>query len=373
MKEVILLGYKSNENGGLFLYNTEIKQGHKVSLGDTINFLLDPYPYAQFTTLDTELDIFKENTPCFIKANADITDEEFNNMNTTGIMYHRFKDRDIQIISEFTQPMKYAWEMYQSKYKSLGEYQIVNKISHRFVNSELELDYLKKLIEFSFKKYSKTNYNIDTLMDSNTIKLSEFFFLMQEKYNVRFTFENSYKDKDMLKSINLNIDYLKALIGLGYSHFDWLLLNKNITNELLDNLSKEEIYKVFRYLDSRDLNKLDHLNLRTYLSRTIEYNIEHVLPNKTYQTSNGKIYEDIFDLYSDNNYKTIDTSVEYYDGFLPSTENLLSEAIEDIILSYDFIPYVSRTTFPIFRQLNLNILKQTDEMSYDKIKVFTIK
>lgn len=162
--EIVILGLKHSVTGEYMFLDVESRRNNNVRANVGEEVVLDtlaPYPYQYFSTLifDSRADLAKEWDGVYLRVDAEITEEEYSKMNTTGIMYYRFDNRKVTFIREETEPLTYALEKYLKFPKEIGGYNVSTWITNEPARSERELESLRGLISACINDYKKTSYS----------------------------------------------------------------------------------------------------------------------------------------------------------------------------------------------------------------------
>src|SRR5699024_8618853 len=112
---------------------------------------------------------------------------EYKSMKSSGIMYHRFKDREVNLICEVENPFEVAYNTYKEFGEQLGTYDLVTWVLHDKIRSIKEFEYGKKILWEGVKRNNKNGYPLDISLDDYLIPYLEEFFKMEDKgYKITF-------------------------------------------------------------------------------------------------------------------------------------------------------------------------------------------
>lgn len=164
MELVILAEKKDGKYRIRNFYPNENKNHLEVAIGDTVIVPeVSPFPFENFSSNNSFVPGWK---PAYLKVDADITQEEWDSMHHSGIMYHRFPNRKATILGEFKRPFKYARDMLDYFGESLGTYDLTTWVIHEETRTNGEFKAMTSIIEQAIKEHEERGrYKIDISFD----------------------------------------------------------------------------------------------------------------------------------------------------------------------------------------------------------------
>lgn len=349
MIDVVLLGLK-DKFGKLSVFNVEGvgRKGDNLSIPVELNVptklsIVDPFPFSHFSTLDYDVNtgLIGEYTPVYLYAEADLGEEEFLEMKSTGIAYHRFENREVIVRGEFFEPLTYAKTVWDIAGDKLGSYGLTTWVIHSKIHSEAEELAFKAIVEKAVKQAKA--YPVDISIYGNLVeKLPYFLDLKLAGGNLTFGVYGSVRvTPEELNKLDLTNRQLYSLITEMRYNVDYSKID-NFNDKFIASLSKEELLKVSEYLLKNDFEKLVKRGVdiyplfAAYFGSRIGSVDDLVYPYESYEA-----------MLADENYKVSTESHSEYegyccedcDGYVPDWEH---EATWDVIIDerYEIYTYL---------------------------------
>lgn len=289
MTEVIILGLKDKVTGELKVYDVENNSGRNakhtsIEVGKQTGIkVLSPYPFGHFSSLDNSANYWKKYNKTYLKVKAELSEDEYKSMKSSGIMYHRFKDREVNLICEVDNPFEVAYDTYKEFGEQLGTYNLVTWVLHDKIRSKKEFEYGKKILWEGVKRNNKNGYHLDISLDEYLIPYLEEFFKMEDKgYKITFGRYGSVEiSATQLNKFDLSVTQLIGLYNKT-NHND-VLMHKNFSIESVEESEEEEVYKRLTELPLYDEElkiledsgfSVDRL-FRTYFDTYLKMILEH--------------------------------------------------------------------------------------------------
>lgn len=376
--ELIILGLKRKKDGQHFVFDVDYngkktaKKHTPISLKETktIN-ILSPYPFQHFSSLDDDYVDFNVYDKCYLKVEADLTEDEYAGMHHSSISTHRFPNRKITFISEFENIFQYAFQKLNEFGEKLGTYDLTTWIIHNKTKSAAEYEAMKKILFKSVQNKKRNKlYPLCIHLDVYTAvyasylrELSTFGYQVKfEYYGSKPVGENDLSEISfdaatfifLLKELHM---YNPSLFNhpmftkeFYYNHifnqdFEGQFLSHLYGEHLSDLFNKgidpDDIYKSFfnfknKYFHSSwwDYNSLEEL----FSDDNFPVVIEHHSPYDYYCCEDCDGY-DIHEMYDEEDLMgedvEIDERLDFLKDFLSDWENHLTGK------SYDLFNFIS--------------------------------
>lgn len=262
MKVVILA--ENHKDKGLRIrqfYPYENKVNYLVDIGDTLTIKeLSPYPFEHFSSLNK---FDKGWKPTYLLVEADLSNEEWRSMQSAGIAYHRFTDREITVLSEFKKPFEYGYErLLEFGSKKLQLFDFYSNIINQKTRSKKEFKAMSKILELAYMELLDTEYWFEVTINKYTAPYVKQLLAYDDKIRLDY---RGYK-----KDINLLVDIANDLI---MSEFITLVKTAFIYNDYLlkvlvkSNFDRDEIEKE---LFNGELKGLLFFGVKSLSKKTIE-------------------------------------------------------------------------------------------------------
>lgn len=181
---LIILGVKNKITGEYKALNVENNKNADTVLcteSPTELSTLSPFPFEYFSSITDDKDMKNWEEFCYLEVDGELTDDEFKSMKSSGIMYHRFKNRKVKLIGEFHEPFQYSLEMLNKFKEKLGTYDLTTWVIHNGTGTPGEHEAMLEIINASLKKETANgeNYGTDISLEN---KMLEFLpYLLKRK------------------------------------------------------------------------------------------------------------------------------------------------------------------------------------------------
>lgn len=168
MELVILAEKKDGKYRIRNFYPNENNNHLEVVIGDTVVVPeVSPFPFENFSSVNEFVPGWK---PAYLKVDADITQEEWDSMHHSGIMYHRFPNRKATILGEFKRPFRYARDMLDYFGDALGTYDLTTWVIHEETRTNDEFKAMSSILAQAIQEYDEDGgYNLDISFDEYTL------------------------------------------------------------------------------------------------------------------------------------------------------------------------------------------------------------
>lgn len=375
--KVIILGLKAKKTDSYFVYDVTGKNKHlPIRLNETnVIDVLSPFPFSNFSSLDT----FDENKfeKCYLEVDAELEDDEFFSMKSSGITYHRFKNRKITFLNEYHDIFQYSLKMLNIFGKNLGTYDLLTWAIHNETKNESEFDAMKKIIFEDVRDKKNKQYPLDISLDIFTITYIDYFRELSEKgYNITFgrygTSDHQLFENKNSKFSNEAFLYLLQNVSLyRYSFLYHPMFSPHFYEEFIKGKTIEE--ELFCDIKSKHILALkdkgfdiDNLYLNIFSSTLKKF-------DSYFPDYNG----DFFKIFSDSNfapYVKHESPLDYYccedcDGYdiyemyteseLRGVDILVDERLEYIgELIGEWGDFLSPNSYSLFERVPNDILEK---------------
>ena len=171
MELVILAEKKEGRYRIRNFYPNENKNHLEVAIGDTVVVPeVSPFPFENFSSINNFVPGWK---PAYLKVDADITQEEWDSMHHSGIVYHRFPNRKATILEEFKKPFRYSREMLDYFGDSLGTYYLTTWVIHETTRTNDEYRAMSSILAQAVERAMLSDYDLDISFDRYIIPYME--------------------------------------------------------------------------------------------------------------------------------------------------------------------------------------------------------
>ena len=230
--ELIILGLKNKKTGAYKVFNVELGHHRQKSLPKHMDVeigkeytikQLAPFPFENFSgiSFDYQEEILESWDPCYLRVDAELTQDEFDSMKHNGICYYRFKNRKITILSEFTDIFQYTREMIDYFGEQLGTYDATTWIIHSKITSDKE----RKAMESIIKEASRDRHGLDITFDLFTAQYLDLFRELSN-HGREITFGRYGGDncsQEDLDTLEMNLDrWMYGLKNISMYHAHWI-------------------------------------------------------------------------------------------------------------------------------------------------------
>lgn len=364
--QVVILGEKNKkgEYQVVQFYPTQDLR-FPVNIGETITVdEVSPFPFENFSSVNETPKGWKRT---YLLVDADMTKEEWEGMKSSGVMYHRFKNRKITFIKEFKTPFQYSLETFKKFNGRLQMWELTTWILHQKTRSKKEHDAMSEILELAYQYHSSSQYKLDISIDKYVIPYLK-QLLSYDSDNVTFGRYGSidYRLKTMkLISDELTVDeFIDFILRVYISGSKLVNVIMSLNYSLTDKsyiLSREEVLRqypisywgmlFFEELDNPQLlieleafddiiNSLIRLELDNQFRYSPFYDYEDKTKDVFYwlEKKDVPLYEPEEtddDLYWDD----YDDYYDYYDDYYNEEERSFEEEYDDYIEEEPVEPY----------------------------------
>lgn len=299
---IIILGLKEKSNGSYLVYDVNGGDNHisiKVNQVKKIP-ILSPFPFSNFSSLD-KFDQSKYEK-CYLEVDAEITDSEFYSMKSSGIVYHRFRNRDVTFLRECHDIFQYSLAMLESFGERLGTYNLLTWVIHNKTKNKLEHKAMKEIIFSGVSKGNNKEYPLDISLDIYTLEYIDYFRqLSKEGYNITFGRYGS-TDRKLLENKKAKITeesflYLLENFVFGINTF---IKHTIFTVDFYEkHIKSKEIEKEVLY--SLEVEDISDLKVKGFNVDGLYFNYFENMVNKFNQYHPE--YENFFEIFYDEEVK----------------------------------------------------------------------
>lgn len=325
MKEIVILGLKDKETGELRVYDVDNNQGRRnkhlpVQIGG--NYILPivaPYPFQHFSSLDASADYWSKYDKAYLKVESNISEEEYQGMRGSGIVYYRFKNRGTTILSEVQNPFEIAFNYYKEFGDSLGTHDLTTWVIHDIIRSPKEREFGVKILWEGIEKTSNRGYTLDISLDKYTLNyLDELIKMVDSKYPITFGRHGKIDiTEDMLNEFDLD---MKTIIKLNRKIRGQVVLKhknfkkgKTMSSEEEHNLYLRLIEELPIYGDTVKLLDQRGFDVDKIFKLHFEKKMEVVL--KYEEDEEGNKYKTYYDYLNDSRIKNYEYKTSPYDYY----------------------------------------------------------
>lgn len=382
---LIILGLKIKGNEGHFVYDVTGKGNHTaINLNEikTID-ILSPFPFSNFSSNDE----FDENKfeKCYLEVESELSESEFSSMKSSGIRYHRFKNRKVTFLGEYEDIFQYSLKSLNDFGEQLGTYDLLTWVIHNETRNELEFEAMKEIIFKDVSRKENIKYPLDISLDVFTIRYIDYFRELSEKgYQITFgrygsIDEDLFEDEKVIFSNESFLYIIENVLTHKYSFFkhpnftpnfyEEYIKGKGIEANLFYNIQSEDIITLKnKGFDIEDLYlNIYNLNIKRYNNEFPQYNGDFV---KFFSDPDYEPYiesQSPYDYYCCVDCDGYDILEEYDEDELEDTEYLVDERLEYLErLIGNWGDFLSPTSYPLFDRIPDDILEQFSHNKFFK-------
>lgn len=377
--ELVILGLKHKQTDEYLIYDVNNNQGRnpnhiKVEFGKVYKLpIISPYPFSHFSTLDEDAEYWKDYDKSYLLVDSEVSEEEYKSMKSSGVVYHRFKNRDTKIKSEFDKPLQYSLNKLEEFGEQLGTYDLTTWVIHERLISNKEFEYGKKILLAGLEDNNSRGYELDISLDDYLLPyLPMLLMKISEGYKITFGRHGRTEiNKELLNNLNLSVDDILMLYNktTGIEILKHKNLKKEInklTGEEEDKLYIKLLDKVVIFKDTLDLLKSLGVNISKLFKLSYVNHLSQELKYLNYGEDNPyKTIEDYLNDKSIKNYKEVHNHYDYYccydcDGYeLGEEDEEESETITirnnraDVVIDgvERFYPYLTEEDKLVYTQI----------------------
>lgn len=375
--ELIILGLKRKSDGKYLVYDVEGKNSVEISIGETkkIN-TLDPFPFSNFSSLDDERISLEKYCKCYLKVEADLSEKEYHSMKSSGIMYHRFSNRNITFLEEFEDIFQHTLSEFKKFDGQLSTYDLTTWVIHNETKNENEYEAMKQIIFEAVKNKKKNKeYPLDITLDKYTATYAQYFRELSEQgYYITFgRYGGRPRHRNDLKDCVFDADTFIYLLQKLYIYNPALLhhpmftkefyiehilgqkIEKDIIVDLYDefvdefakkDMPMEEIYpSVLNFVLEESTPEWYEYDSWESMFSDLEFSVkvEHTSPMDYYCCEDCDGY-DIYEMYTDE-----ELEGEYYE--VDDRRNLLNKML------HKWENYLTDRSYHLFDFISTDVLK----------------
>lgn len=323
--KAVILGLKHKKTGKYLVFNPDIRSNEhtKVKIGDTVSIpILSPFPFEHFSsiTFDYQPELEALYDKCYLLVETDLSKREYYNMNSNGIMYHRFNDRTITFISELTNPIQYALDVYldfQRRFGKQSKLDIHNL--HTWViheDTETEHQVIERILELSYVNRGK--YIFDLSVSNNIIKQLTNLHKITNGGHMTFGLYGRIKyDKDIFFKEDIDVNVLLWAQKLGLSG---ALSHPNLSKSYntLSNDDKKIIFEsLYELEDLAEYNLNEAEVFKDYFELSLKANLVGSLANFLNVSPNEVSLKEIYSDPNEDKYLEQDSWYHYdFDSYM---------------------------------------------------------
>lgn len=331
--EVVILGLKNKTTGEYRVYFPKYYSRHADELKtkkdinnrhssiNTHRFtkvpILSPFPYETFSSLsfENQSNTLRMYDPCYLLVEAELTTSEFENMDTSGIMYHRFENRNIKLIREFEKPFQYALNLVNSKINKLPTYDLTTWLIHETAKSPEEHAAMVQILKIAIKKIN------NKYTDSLDLSLDEYVF----RYLPDLIKIPNYKNCITFGRYGSNDISPKLLKGATISKEVWEFIYPYLNEKQSAAIINNNVFTYEFYLELK--NNLDNqMPFNTFMYSLNDYKL--IIRSTLHKISINKLLPDYINIITKNLQNYFETDVTN-----KSLKDLFTEPYEPIVIA----------------------------------------
>lgn len=387
--KLVILGTK--KDGQYYIFNPENGSNILIKKDESIVTTLAPFPFENFSSLDK---IPQDLKRCYLEVETDISSDEFNSMNSSGVCYYRFKNKNVRFIKEHKTPFEYSLSMLNKFRDRLGTHDLTTWVIHYGVHpqSKREIKSMKEIINVEL---SKQKYSDFSLTNELSIYLLHLFDKIKKGSHITFgRYGRNTINQGVFNKINLNNEQLITSVKIIDSRNKYLgslaevefspLLHPSFTKDILLNLNNETFNEILNYLGEHDLMIMNDKGfpmdtiferyfptIKGNLTRTLEYNdgFESLIQ---YFNSNDYepevTYSNPYDYYCCEDCDGYDILDMYPDGIPNDEEHVTDMRIESLLNEIDkWIPFITSKSKYLFDFIPESMYDKIDNPKFKKI------
>lgn len=385
--KLVILGLRDKSTGDYYTFDPEINRNKllKVNFGKKLKIdTLAPYPFSYFSGISFMYSKDKDKyEKCYLEVEGELTKKEFNSMDSSGISYYFFENREITPLREYLRPFQYALEIKKEFKDKYHDWAVVTSLINQPTLDEDEFNAMTKLITIAAHSYKpsrrKQRYSMDIKVDENSIKyLLHLLKLSKEgiwiklnvaRYDEKIWKDTNFSDEELLEIMKawpeLASDLICSLPKFNYNFYKKYIRNTELMDQFFSSVYNIELF----VKDGWDIDALfsDRFPyIRAYLLKRLNYEsdsdltleeifndenyqvrIEHTSPLDTYCCSDCDGY-DIYDMYTEEE--------------LEGEEFEVDDRVNDLTdLIYEWEPYLTSKSKDLFTFIPENLIFRLEE------------
>lgn len=315
--EYVILALKDPATGQLKTYVRTVDKYDVIDVkpGDITTISeFSPYPFETFSSLDDGYTLNVERTYLKVKLLDALTSEQIKNMQSSGIKYHQFGRRRVEIIAEFKEPFQYGLRYLEDAGDRLGTWGLTTWAIHNTIQSDAEFKAMKDILKIALKDHKKRGYAFDFSLDACTLPYVPFLRKMNSWYRISV---GQYGRVSLPPDVLSQATYLKEadLVFLAEKTYAYLGLFKHplFTEAFFEKHIKgtENESKFTTYLNRKDIEEIEASGFDVdYLLRIA---IQVTMDEGYYGDSEAYYDKKKRDLVSDVNYQPITETYDPYE------------------------------------------------------------
>lgn len=319
--EYIILALKDNQ-GDLFIFETD-RQKSLVTIGESTtmnNFA--PFPFNVFSSLDDDAVKGFQKTYLKVALKDNLSDKELDGMSSNGIRYYHFGKKEIEIISEFTKPFRYALEYLNYGRGTSGTYNLTTWLIHEETRTNDELKAMEEIIKIAYTE--SESGSLDISLDYFVLPYLPILKSISNGKGITFGRygKNHLDKKDVLKASKNGLLSLTDVLYLAERiMFPKALYYHNDFNEefYMENIADTSLeYDFLVYLGKDEIEELvsDGIDISYLPGRSVKH-----MMNSSYgyffdgNYDNHEAYGTIRELVEDDDYKAIIKTHDPYEFY----------------------------------------------------------
>lgn len=373
--KLILLGVKKDQDYKLL--DPKKKEYTSVDIGESLKGTVSPFPFEHFSSLSKIEEGWEH---CYLEVEANLTENEFNSMKSSGLIYYRFYDKEIKVLNEFKSPFKYSLDILKKFGDNLGTYNLTTWVIHSGIakpedaNYEEEFESMKEIIDIDLKINNKADYSLSDsmieflphLLDNSSKYLVTFgqygrVTITQEVFDkINFTKSQLIQALKLINNKEYPLDFMSGIRFNSINHpmidYDFYL------NYIKNSDFKEQFFENLTEVDLQILNEkgfpvenlfIHHFKtIRDNLTSSFEYDDLFVSLEQYYNSNEYQPeihYDDPYQYYCCPDCEGWDIYEMYPDGVPEPEEYEIDLRVEMLLGQIDkWVPYLTSKSRDLF-------------------------
>lgn len=311
--EYIVLGLK-DKKGKFYLYHSSLNKTAiiPIKMNESATSVLSVFPFSHFSSLDDDKTKGYHRVYLKVRLVDELSKEQIDGLDSSGLMYHRFSDKEMVLLEEFNTPFQYALEMLDT-HEKLGTYGLTTWLIHEEPKSTLEFDSMTEILNIALSREEYKKHRFSLSLDKYVLRYVPSLMTHENNKQVAFGlygYVNLTKDEianaEQMGSIRAEeLTFLIDKIGLDTA----LFAHSEFTTELLVDymsISEYNAYNLISGLDSEDISEMNKVGIN--IDKIFEFQYKFHTVGKYHEYSDGE-YVTVEELVSNTNYEpTTETS-----------------------------------------------------------------
>lgn len=302
--KIIILGLREKTTGDYYIFDPDLKRKKhtKVNFGEKVKIeTLAPYPFSYYSSISfLYADNEDEFEKCYLEVESNLSKSEFNGMDSSGIVYYQFDNREVTPLREYKNPLQYALE---TKKRVKGKYQdweiVTSLVNHPTIDED-ESKAMTELLTIASRSYVKkkgrSNYSMDIKLDRNSIQyLPHLLELTKKGVAVKINTTRDYGEN--WKTVNFSDSFILEILDVwpdltsdlvyAYPKFNYEFYREHIRGT-------KRMKPLFNSVYNKELFVNDHWEIDELFRDFFPMLEERLTEQLNYFTDEEKSYVEIF-------------------------------------------------------------------------------